>query len=375
MNKQLFLILFLVSVCYGMASPQISSQKYLTGTNITGITSHNDYLWISTYGQGVYRYSYTKNKWKSYTISNDNSIGNNFFYCIAAGDNYIWAGGADGLYILDLKRDHWRRRKFALGGEMGNWIRALAFDSTKNVLWIGRFENLTKLDVRMRRYTDHVLTQDGNTKTNNIKSIRFDGDSLVWFGTESGVFKYRKNMPMNNPAAWQFIDNKNGGFMDEGDAVSISDMVFERDEVWFGTDEFISEEHPRFNVGGIYIFDRKRNWISINTSNGLPANGIYCLARTGNYIWAGIYDFDKKEKKDYGQGLVIINRFSTTVTPIDLDEINIQSAKINTMFFDGNDMWLGTDNGLCRVVIQNAMARWPEQKENHARPKTKGRRR
>ena len=375
MKKILLLIFFVISIYNLPAFSQVSSQKFLDGANITGITGRGDYIWIATYGQGIYRYSARSGKWINYSVQNTKSLDNNFFYCIAVSKNYAWAGGADGLYILDLRRNQWRRRKFALGGQMGNWIRALAYDSTRNILWIGRFENLTRLDVRRQRYSDHVLTQNRDQKTNDIKCIRFDGNNLVWFGTESGVFRYNEKINVDDQNAWVYINNKNGGFKDEGDAVSVSDMTFDKDEVWFGTDEFISAEHPNFNVGGIYVFDRSRNWIRISVSDGLPANGIYCLERTGNSIWVGVYDFDKKQKKDYGKGLVIINRFSTTITPVNLNDLNIESAKINTMYFDGSNMWLGTDDGLCKVVIENPLAEWPAKKEP-VRPRHKtGRRR
>ncbi len=370
MKKIIFLVFLVISLNNLPAFSQVSSQKFLDGANVTGITGIGDYIWISTYGQGIYRYTRSTGEWKSYSVSSSKTLDNNFFYCIAAGKNYLWAGSADGLYILDLRNDRWRKRKFALGGEMGNWIRSLAYDSTMNILWIGRFENLTRLDVRTQRYTDHILTQNGDSKSNTFKCIRFDGDSLIWFGTESGVFRYRKRMNADNPKAWLYIDNKNSGFKDEGEAVSVTDMIFDKDEVWFGTDEFISREHPDFNIGGIYIYDRNRNWIRLSVSDGLPANGIYCMARTGNSIWAGVYDFDKNQKKDYGKGLVIINRFSTTITVVNLNDLKIQSSKINTMFFDGSNMWLGTDDGLSKVVISNPMAEWPEKKAQVRSDKT-----
>ncbi len=375
MKKKILLIFFVFSIYYVSAFSQVSSQKFLDGANVTGITGRGNNIWVATYGHGIYSYSEETGEWKNYSVENTKTLENNFFYCIAASKNYVWAGSADGLYILDVRRNLWRRRKFALGGQMGNWIRALAYDSTRNVLWIGRFENLTRLDVRTQRYTDHMLMQNRDQKSNNFKCIKFDGDSLVWFGTESGVFKYNEKRNVDNPNAWLYINNKNSGFKDEGDAVSISDMVFDKNEVWFGTDEFVSEEHPNFNIGGIYVYDRDRNWIRISMNDGLPANGIYCMERTGNSIWAGIYAFDKSQKKDYGKGLVIINRFSTSITKVDLNELNIQSAKVNTMFFDGSRMWLGTDDGLCKVVIENPLAVWPGKKVPEQPKKSKKRRR
>ena len=49
-------------------------------------------------------------------------------------------------------------------------------------------------------------------------------------------------------------------------------------------------------------------WDRISKANGLGGNGIYCLARTGNYIWTGVYEFKKNDKEEYGKGLFLINR-------------------------------------------------------------------
>ncbi len=359
--RRFFAVLIFISLSYHSAFAQVSSEKYLNGVSITGITAYGDYLWISTYGQGIYRYSMKEDKWWNYSIRRNN-LNNDFFYCIAVSKNYVWAGAVNGLYTLDLRRDEWHNRKFALGGEMGNWIRSLCYDPQQNVLWIGRFQNLTKLDVSRQRYSDRMLMQNNDAKTNTIKVIKLDGDSLVWFGTENGVFKYRKRMSMDNKNAWQFIYNKDGGFLGEGKSVSISDMLFDPESVWFGTDEFITLKDPDFNLGGIFRYNRKRGWDKITVKDGLPGNGVYCLARTGNKIWAGVYSFDKREKKDYGRGLALIDRETLKVNPVDLNEIKLNSSKITCLYFDGSNMWIGTDDGLSKVVIENPLARWTATK-------------
>ena len=361
MKIRLFLLLIFLIINSYFVFPLVPSQKYLNGAMITCIVDVGNYLWISTYGQGVYKFNKSNNKWINYSTKNKNGE-SDFFFTIAANKNYVWAGAADGLYIYTIRTHHWRKRKFRLGGEMGNWIRALCYDPSQNVLWIGRFENLTRLDVRRQKFTDFVLTQGRDAKSDNIKSIKLDGDSLVWFGTESGVFRYRKKMNANNKNAWLYINNKDGGFLNEGNSVSISDMLFDPERVWFGTDEFISYQNPNFNVGGIYLYNRDHSWERISMREGLPANGIYCLERTGNKIWAGVYYFDKKEKKDYGRGLVLIDRLTDKVTPINLNDINIESSKILCLYFDGTNMWIGTDDGLTKVQIENPLAKWPGKK-------------
>ncbi len=87
-------------------------------------------------------------------------------------------------------------------------------------------------------------------------------------------------------------------------------------------------EEPDFNLGGVYIHDRRFNWDRIYKRDGLGGNGIYALCRIGNYIWVGVYEFDKLQKLEYGKGLYLINRVTHQVIPVDLNELNITSSSI-----------------------------------------------
>ena len=355
-------LLLLIVLYNSNIFPQINSRLYLENANITEIKELGDELWVATYGDGVFKYSKKDNKWTNFSTKSNN-LDNDFFYTIEVNKNFVWAGSSEGLFIYDKKRNNWRRRRFAQGGQWGNWIRSLLFDNSQNILWIGRFIDLTKLDVSKNRYTDYDISIDKNPKSNNVKSIALDGDSLIWFGTEAGVHIFQKDKDPSDKSAWRYINNKiDNGFNGDGEAVSISDILFEGDYVWFGTDEFITRKDPEFNIGGIYRFDRKFRWDRISRNNGLPANGIYCLKRIGNQIWASLYSFDRDEKTEYGKGLVMIDRFNGKVTPIDLNKTDIESSKISCLFFDGTNLWLGTDKGLNKILIANPLAEWTGKK-------------
>ena len=359
---------FLVFVYILPALSQVQYQSYLEHATISSIDGDGNYLWVATYGYGIFMYSFKGDKWINYSTKNGN-LENDLFYCIAVSKYYVWAGSGEGLFIFDKRRNRWTKKKFGLGGEMGNWIRSLSYDASQNVLWIGRFKFLTRLDVRRRKYKDYNLTINNDAKTNTFTSISQDGDSLVWFGTESGVHIYDKNKSPDDKSAWDFINNKDNGFNEDGDAVSIHDILFEQKYVWFATDEFITPQLPEFNVGGIYRYDRKYRWDRISKQNGLPANGVYCLARTGNKIWAGVYSFDRNEKKEYGKGLALINRLTGKVSKVNLESINATTSTISTLYFDGSDMWIGTDDGLWRVTVSNPLAQWTLKKEPPHRKK------
>ena len=361
MKKILFTFLLFFSFPI-VSFSQVQIESYLENATVTAIKREGDFIWFATYGQGIYRYSIKDEKWFNFSTKNQN-CDTDFFYCIAVNKDYLWGGTVEGLYTYDLKRHRWRKRKFALGGEMGNWIRSLCYDPDQNVLWIGRFINLTRLDVRRNHYKDLDMTERGDSKTNNFKTIKLDGDSLVWFGTESGVHIYDKSKNYENESAWRFINNKGNGFNGDGEAVSIPDILFGENHIWFATDEFITKDQPNFNIGGIYRYDRKLEWDRISKSNGLTANGIYCLARTGNKIWAGVYTFNSEGKKDFGRGLDLIDRNTEKVLYPRINSVDLNTRQVLCMYFDGTSMWIGTDSGLYKIRVDNPLAHWSLKKQ------------
>jgi ligand-binding sensor domain-containing protein len=220
------------------------------------------------------------------------------------------------------------------------------------------------LDVARQRFDDFDLTLGNDPKTNTFKVIKLEGNKYVWFGTEAGAHRYEKSKSLNDKSSLQFFSNKNAGFKGAGEFVSVTDMIFDANHIWFGTDEFVSKENPDFNLGGIYKFNRRATWEKIDQMNGLAGNGVYALERSGNYIWAGIYMFNKKEKKEYGRGLALIERNSNKVIKINLDDIRLASNSILSIYFDGDSIWIGTDNGLWRVAIMNPLAKWTGKKSS-----------
>jgi ligand-binding sensor domain-containing protein len=353
----------LITITFLLTSDSLAQEHevFLKGASVTDIAEEEGFLWVATYGQGIYRYSIADGKWINYSTKSGN-LSDDLFYAVEVSKNFVWAASVEGLFTLTKKGNRWDKRKFAQGGEFGNWIRSLKYDEKENVLWIGRFRNITRFDLKTRKYDDIDRTQGADQKSNTIKTIELDGDSLIWFGTESGVHIYNKKKKYTDPSAWQYFTNKNKAFKEEGKTVSVSKILFEGRNIWFGTDEFITAEQPDFNLGGVYIHDRRFNWERIYKRNGLGGNGIYSLCRIGNYIWVGVYEFDKQKKLEYGKGLYIINRLTHQVTPVDLNELDITSSSILSFHFDGKFIWIGTGEGLVRLKIDNRLAEWPKKR-------------
>ncbi len=346
----LLILLFLSVQIYGQAKKKY--ETLLDGITIYDICNDGQNIWIATNGSGIYRYDIKTKVLENFSQAAGN-IKQDFFYCLAANENFVWAGSIDGLFIFDKRAKRWTPRKFGKGGQLGNWIRSIAYDKYENVLWIGRFQYLSKYSMKTRQFDDYDLTIQGNTKTNNIKKVIVDGDSLVWFGSEAGLHKYYKKKNISDPNAIHFYDTKLNYFNGEGEQVSITALLFEQRNMWIGLDEFITPDKPQFNIGGLYKFDRRNEWKRYDASNGLAGNGIFCLEKTGNYIWAALYQWGQSSKESYGRGIVLINRLNNQLKII--NEADIPST-VYCMFFDGKMMWLGTNSGIVKIPITNKLA-------------------
>lgn len=346
-----FLILFT-----GLSFAQIESKVFLEKAFITDIKQDGNYLLVATYGQGIYQYSLKEGVWKNFSTKTGD-VDNDLFHCVASSQGFIWAGSNEGLYLCNRKTNKWTVRKFSEGGEFGNWIRALHFDKKRNLLWIGRFRNVTLYDVKANSFREFNRVIDGNDKTNNINCISSDGDSVLWFGAEFGVHKLKLDSK-NQFNGWSYFNNKGRAFLGEGEMVSVSDILALKNSLWFGTEEFITKDNPQYNLGGIYVNDRRFNWKRISKSDGLAGNGIFSLARIGNYIVAGVFEFNPNKKAEFGKGLALINISNKKVISVDLNQIEIKSSEIRKIHFDGTFLWLGSSSGLIRVKVANSLAKW-----------------
>ncbi len=354
MNNFLNFIRYAIFISFWTLSPNFGQQEivesYLRGMVITDIKNDGADIWVATEGNGIYKYSKANNLWINFSSEN-NTIKQDFFYCIEVSPKFIWAGSVDGLYTYDKRRNRWSKRKFALGGQFGNWIRALQFVRSNNTLWIGRFKYLTSYNLTSKRYNDIDLTIGKNDKTNSVQTLTLDNGNILWVGVESGVHKISLNSSNdeNNPEI-KYFDSKGDYFLGEGKHVSISKILPDDDFLWFATDEFVTKENPEFNTGGLFRFDRKINWIKFDEYNKFNSNGVFTLEKTGKYIWSSVYKFDSQRKEPIGQGVYLINRNNLNVLKI---ENNLLPETIISLHFDGSSIWLGSNNGLYKITLKN----------------------
>jgi len=102
----------------------------------------------------------------------------------------------------------------------------------------------------------------------------------------------------------------------------------------------------------LFRYDRKINWIKFDEYSQLNGSGIFSIELTGNYIWSSVYKFDPNSKSVIGKGLHLINKKTLKVIKIDNDLI---PDTIFSLHFDGENMWLGTNNGIRKINLTNKL--------------------
>lgn len=356
------LILLLLPVFTTQTPAQV--HLVVPDAHITGVVPEGQQIWFATYGAGIRAYSTKTDKWTVYSTKEKN-VESDFFYCIAVSKEYVWAGASDGLYILNRKTNRWTKRKFAAGGEYGNWIRSLYYDESGSKLYIGRFINLSTYDLKSQRYEDFDLTQGGDSKTNNFTVIEQDGKNTLWFGTEAGVFQYDKTKKLQDKSSIRYLSNKGNGFRNEGTYVTLSGIIPDQRNLWFATEEYTTADNPTFNIGGLYKFNRRAGWEKYDKRTGFPGNGISAILKTGDIIWLGLYVFERNTKSKLGQGLYFLNRTTGKITRANPDELKLTANLITKLYFDSVNLWIGTEAGLWKVQLQNDFAIFPKKNKKH----------
>ncbi len=349
-----FFILFFIFSFASHAQEKGEITSYLEKTKITDLALDGSKIWISTEGGGIYEFLIKEERFKRYSTKN-NKLSNDLIFSIAVAKKYVFAGSIDGLFIYDKRRRRWAKRKFGKGGQLGNYIRDIYYDEENDVVWIGRFQYLTAFYVKKRRFKDYDMTINGNLKTNSITAVEKDFSNNLWIGTEAGLIKIDLSGDITDSEKRMLYDNRLNYFPGAGKTVSVSSLLFERNYIWIGCNEFVTAKNPAYNTGGLYRFDGEIEWLRFDKKNGLPANGISALTRVGNFIFAAVYQFGQNSKKEFGRGIAIINRITGKISVIVSEEL---SGKINALLFDGKNLWAGSDAGLFKIKITNKLLNW-----------------
>ncbi|CDF79905.1 histidine kinase [Formosa agariphila KMM 3901] len=172
---------------------------------------------------------------------------------------------------------------------------------------------------------------DGLSQSSVI-DIEQDKIGQLWVGTRDGLNKFDGHtfkIYRNNPEDSTSISNS--------DILSIAED--RSGMLWVGTYNGLNKYNPETN--------RFQRYFHSNESTSLPSNTIWKLKEIKNEIWIGTLN-----------GLAIYNKKTEGFTSVLSDEKNKSSLPglfVTSIFESTNgDIWVGTDNGLCKLISRNA---------------------
>lgn len=345
----LLLFIFISSNCDSFAIDK-KATNYFYGTKVTHIVPFRNEILFGTAGKGILIFDKKKGTW-SQINSNNSSLKNDIIECLAVSEDFIWAGGTDGLSVCDRATNKWSQKKFSSGGIYGLWIRSLFYDSLRNEIWVGRFTNLTRCEIDKNKWTDFDLTKKKDSQTNNIRALWMSEGKYLWAGTESGIYKIDVNNTVKNN--FDYFDTFTKGFCNNSNYASVSLIRNNKNLVFIGLAEFITLDKPNYNTGGLYSIDTNKKWNSFDKKKGLIANGIYSIDFIGNYMAIGTYDFNPGSKSEKGTGLTMINKTTGKIYNVKAKDFGIVNDKILALHFDGRYLWLGTYSGISRINLDD----------------------
>lgn len=302
-----------------------------TITSIQQLKFINNELYVAT-GKGLCKMDVHSKKGKMlYAPALDLRIN-----CLLLQNNYLWLGTEeDGLFRLHLddnKLDNYLHQPLQTGSLIDNNIRSIEIDEAGDI-WVGTFNGLSIYNKRTATFDNftHHPTGFFSLSQNSVRAIFRDSQNGMWVGTFYGGVNYyhkddiRFNILGQN-AGRVLLNDQTVNFITEDAAHNI----------WIGT-----------NNNGINVWNRERNSIAYFThsesgNRSISSNTIKAIA------------FDKEGNALVGThnaGMNIIQK-NGTINKYMHDAGNsnsISSNMVHALLKDHNNrLWVGTRAGLDR---------------------------
>jgi hypothetical protein len=189
----------------------------------------------------------------------------------------------------------------------GATVNKMVIDQT--ILWLATDDGVIRFDIGSQKSTK--LTMDDGLPSQRVSTVAYD-DQYVWFGTNKGLVRYRKT-----DRALKVYDEGNGL-----PSKTVTYSVTIGRQVWFGTRAGIAVYNP--DVDGFRAFGE---------ADGMASGDVAEVFQFGADIWCrtdvGLSRFRIQQR--------VFNNFPMTL---------MGAQQIRVMTIDGENMWLGTDNGL-----------------------------
>ncbi|MCW8849885.1 MAG: hypothetical protein OQJ81_07895, partial [Melioribacteraceae bacterium] len=390
MKNMFFFLIFLTNFANISFGQWVQSDGPYGG-HIRCIIPQEAYLYVGTFGQGIFYSSDNGENWASI----NEGLGNLHVNSLAINDSVVVAGTWGGVYLSTDKGGNWKETDSALGeketdlalGEIvsavaiydstilaGTWRNGLFISSDYGQSWIslnnGIPDSSDVVSIFIKDNKIYTCFNEGifystdscnswtNMGLNNvyIRSVTLD-DNNLFVCTDNGVYKYAEN-----DSNWVQLGSSSKQVM----AIAVKDNIlygggiwrqgifFSGDggETWESMNSGLSDHNitaltvkDEFLIagteyGGIYIYDEGNNsWITKN--NGLIYANTQVLyadnnTNMGNHLYAGTYH----------NGIFVLGEGSDSWSSLNNGIVNANiNAIVSFQDEEGNDnIFIGTDN-------------------------------
>ncbi|GAB4330887.1 MAG: hypothetical protein Kow0037_07050 [Calditrichia bacterium] len=281
-------------------------------------------IWIGTHSGGIFRYTPSSNTFQQYEFAYQNNtpiLHSRVWSLFTDSKDILWAGTANGLNRYNPDKD--RFELLALPG-----LNKVAVNDIRQAkdghLWLGTFgEGLIEFDEKLT-ILKHLRAGDG-LNIDLIKCISLKDSGYVWIGTWGDGLKrlhlssgrVEQIYPVGSSRPAEYI---------------MSLLIDNRNNLWAGTrGNGLIRVHTQNGRLYRHRYD-KQNPTSLN-DNWVPA----LFQDSSGLIWIGT-----------GRGIATMDyhkQYFKNIIPSQINERFEDADIINTVYFDGKDLWLGSWGG------------------------------
>lgn len=335
--------------------------------DITADDGHPGTLWLGT-ERGLIHYDPVSRSSRLYL---ENTPVKNFLH---AGEDALWIGTDDGLYIKDsAERFRHFRHEVENSRSLPNNVVWTVFRGDDGNIWLGTDHGVSIAQTPAECVFHGIKNLTGSDDGLDVGVIRCDPAGNLWIGGMNGLIR---SHPQAGAGTWY----KSGAGRQRLGHNKVRDLYADDKGIWIASDGGLDRcdyatgrisHHPLTEASGRYSSnwmyavreDRLgRLWIG-TYDGGLFVVGKERLSGSGMPVVADRH-FSKESQPAISGNVVsqlaLNDRFCAALTNAGLDIVDLDMQSVtalslpgkmtaNTLAEDGPTIWIGTDKGVCRI--------------------------